>query len=340
MRSHGGVFPPHEPAPFQSLTRDTPSGRIILGLYDTVFNGQAAVIAFFVISGFCIHLPYAAGRAFTARPFLLGRAARILIPTGAYLLALHLPHPADAGFTLLLWSVWCEVIYYALYPLLRMAFARTSVRCVLLCAYVPAAIVTACFAFGPSWHALFDAGRWTWLPGLPCWLLGCLLAERNAAPASQPGISPMRIWSFRFGAWALASVSYLAMLHVHLSFLVSLQFFAGFAYFWLAAEIQWFREHRANRLLEWLGGLTFSLYLIHQLAKSFLESWHPVSGLVGWALEIGFILLLSAVFYALVEAPSHHLGRILSRRGRPRSHDTAKPLSTALPLKEVESGKK
>jgi peptidoglycan/LPS O-acetylase OafA/YrhL len=275
------------PPILHGLTRDTPTGRIILGLYDTAFNGQAAVIAFFVISGFCIHVPYAAGRAFAATPFLLGRVARILIPTGAYLLALRFSHRMESAFTLLLWSIWCEIVYYVLYPLLRVTFARTSVRFVLLCSYAGAAIVTARYAFGLNWNALFDADRWTWVAGLPCWLLGCLLAEHVCRQQSRSTISPM-----------------------------GLQVFAGYTYFWLAAEIQWCREHGANRVLEWLGGLTFSIYLIHQLAKSFLESGMTTSGWAGWIATLGFILALSATFYALVEAPSHRLGRFLSRRGR------------------------
>ncbi|MEP6669239.1 MAG: acyltransferase [Chthoniobacter sp.] len=304
------------PPLFHGLSRDTPSGRIILGLYDAAFNGQAAVIAFFVISGFCIHLPYASGRRFAAGPFLLGRAARILIPTGAYLLLLRLLHHSEAALTLILWSIWCEIIYYFLYPFLRAAFARSSVIFVLLCAYIAAAIVTAGYAFGPEWQALFAAGRWTWLAGLPCWILGCLLAERVAQTTSETRVSPTRLWTSRLAAWGLASACYLAMLHSRVSFLVSLQVFAGFTYFWLTIEIGWYREHAACRPLEWLGGLTFSIYLLHQLAKLLLESHFTGSGWLWWIAEMVSVLGLSAVFYALVEAPSHRLARTVMRRAK------------------------
>lgn len=309
----------HESSPpiFGGLSRDTSLGRIVLGLYDTVFNGQAAVIAFFVISGFCIHLPYASGRPFSAGSFLLSRAARILIPTGAYLVLLLLLHRLQPHFTLLLWSIWCEIAYYFFYPVLRPIFARTSISFVLGCAYGTAAIITACYAFGPAWQALFCAERWTILAGLPCWLLGCLLAERLPCLLQRACPSLTQLWCYRFGAWALASGSYLAMLHPHVSFLVSLQVFAVFAYFWLAAEIRYYQERPANRLLEWLGGLTFSIYLIHQLAKAIWEECFASSGLLWWAAEIGFILASAALFFAVVESPAHRLARVLSRRHKP-----------------------
>lgn len=309
----------HESKPplFQWLSRDTSAGRLVLGLYDTVFNGQAAVIAFFVISGFCIHLPYAAGRPFAIGPFFLGRAARILIPTAAYLFLLRLTHRWEGHFTFLLWSVWCEIAYYFLYPLLRVAFARTSVGLVLGCAYGATAVITASFAFGPNWQALFFARYWTVLAGLPCWLLGCLLAERLPRFADQLRVSSIQLWCYRLGAWMLASACYLAMLHWRISFLVSLQIFAAFAYFWFASEICYYREHPANRLLERLGGLTFSLYLIHLLAKATWERHVGGSGLLSWAAEMSFILLLAALFFVIVEAPAHRLARLLSRRRRP-----------------------
>ncbi|MDR3406110.1 MAG: acyltransferase [Chthoniobacter sp.] len=305
------------PPIFQGLSHDTPAGRNILGFYDAAFNGQAAVIAFFVISGFCIHLPYVSGRSFAIGPFLLGRAVRILIPMGAYLLLLRLLHHSEQGLTLMLWSIWCEIIYYFIYPLLRVAFSRTSVTFVLVGAYLAAAIVTACYAFGPDWQALFDAGRWTWLAGLPCWILGCLLAERVTQTRPETRVSPTRLWCYRLAAWILASVSCLAMLHFHVSFLVSLQVFAGFTYFWLKTEIRWFREHPAWRPLEWLGGLTFSIYLMHQLANLLLKNWMTSSGWLLWAAEMVCVLALSAVFNALVEGPSHRLARALMRRRKP-----------------------
>jgi peptidoglycan/LPS O-acetylase OafA/YrhL len=320
------------PPILEFLSRETPVGRLVLGLYDAAFNGQAAVIAFFLISGFCIHYPYATGRAFSAGPFLLGRFARLLIPTGAYLLILQLGHFHDTGCTLLLWSIWCELAYYALYPLLRLAFARTSVGFVLACSYAVSIVVTTKIMSGGDWQGLFNIGFWTWAPGLPCWLLGCLLAER--LPASQPASSPTtsRLWRHRFAVAGYAYLSYFGLLHWHVSLLISLQVFAIGAWFWLRAELAWYREHPASPALERLGAITFSIYLIHSVAKALWENAVSHRGMIAWAGEICFILAVSAVFYFLIEKPSHTLARFLARTSRSAGIPIAEESSAALPL--------
>jgi len=44
------------------------------------FSGLAAVMVFFVISGFCIHFPYATGKPLRLPPFYLQRFTRIGLP--------------------------------------------------------------------------------------------------------------------------------------------------------------------------------------------------------------------------------------------------------------------
>jgi peptidoglycan/LPS O-acetylase OafA/YrhL len=301
------------PPIFSLLSRDTPIGRVVLGLYDAAFNGQAAVLAFFVISGFCIHFPYASGRTFYTVPFLLARAVRILVPTGAYLLLLRAVPYTEPALKILLWSIWCELIYYALYPGLRLLFAKTSVFFVLLSSYAAASAAVVYTLTTQEWPGLFGAGNLTWLAGMPCWILGCHLAGRFSTVGIAP-VAATTVWTYRIGAASLGFVSYLAMLHLHVSFLISLHFFAVFSYFWIQSELNWHLNKPANQLFERLGRLTFSVYLMHALAKCVWESVTPATGLFMWAVEVGFVLLVSAVFYVLIERPSHLLARILSRR--------------------------
>ena len=304
-----GISPPI----LSFLSRQTAFGRAALGLYDAAFNGQAAVIAFFVISGFCIHYPYAAGRPFAAIPFLAGRYTRIMIPSGAYLLLVHVVHGTDAELTLLLWSIWCELAYYTLYPLLRLAFAGTSIAFVLSGSYFAAIAVTVVVLLGRPWQGLFDAGAWTWLAGLPSWILGCLLAERIAKVADPAAVTARELWSWRLGTAGLGTVSYLAMLHLHVSFLISLQFFAVLVWLWLSRELRWYFSHPANRILEGLGAMTFSIYLMHMLARQYWSAMVSARGMLPWAAEIVFIIGLGALFYGLVERPAHIFARFLSR---------------------------
>lgn len=299
------------------LTRETLLERLALGLYDAAFDGQAAVIVFFVVSGFCIHFPYASGKTFKATPFLMGRGIRILVPTAAYLLLLQLSSVRDPAATNILWSVWCELIYYFLYPGLRQLFQKTSVFAVLMASYAGAA-GAACYAayFSTSeWPGLFCAGggSLTWLAGLPCWLLGCKLAEEMLTSKDSPLVSAATLRRFRIGAYGLAFLAYLAMLRAHVPFFLSLHIFALFTYYWLRAELRWHQLHPANRILELLGTFSFSLYLTHVISKHMWDSVFTAHGMTMWAGELCFILIIAYCFHLLVERPSHRLARLASR---------------------------
>ena len=118
--SHGAAFPLGD-----WLGKGSPPARLLVGAYDVSFDGVAAVIVFFVISGFCIHHGPASGAPFRVLPFWTRRGVRILGPLiGAYALAKALGAAATGALEVVLWSIYCELIYYALYPLLRFAFRR------------------------------------------------------------------------------------------------------------------------------------------------------------------------------------------------------------------------
>ncbi|MHC5826388.1 MAG: acyltransferase family protein, partial [Nostoc sp.] len=55
-------------------------GKIISGIYGNLFSGPAAVIGFFVISGFCIHYPYRYDKKLFLVPYFSRRHVRIWIP--------------------------------------------------------------------------------------------------------------------------------------------------------------------------------------------------------------------------------------------------------------------
>ena len=40
------------------LDHERMPGRLLVGIYNNLFAGQAAVIVFFLVSGFCIHYPF------------------------------------------------------------------------------------------------------------------------------------------------------------------------------------------------------------------------------------------------------------------------------------------
>ena len=91
------------------------------GCYTTLFCGPAAVIIFFVISGFCIHYPYREkwSKAYLI-PFLLSRAIRIMGPIGVIMIINIATGRSNLSFyNLIGWSIVCELFYYSIYPFIR-----------------------------------------------------------------------------------------------------------------------------------------------------------------------------------------------------------------------------
>ncbi len=86
------------------------------------------VIVFFVISGFCIHFPFAgSNRRPRLKEFYTRRFLRLLVPV-----AIAIPLSGLIGVELalfhesILWSLLAELIYYICYPVLRAAQLRTG----------------------------------------------------------------------------------------------------------------------------------------------------------------------------------------------------------------------
>jgi len=93
-------------------------GPAVRALQRNIVNGPAAVIAFFVISGFCVHYPNRKLDRVDLLPFYARRHIRIIIPaTFAALISsakgVDLARCSDS----ILWSLVCEEIYYTMYPL-------------------------------------------------------------------------------------------------------------------------------------------------------------------------------------------------------------------------------
>src|SRR4051812_28868708 len=54
--------------------------KVLLGIYGNLFSGPAAVIVFFVISGFCIHYPFRHKKRLSLVPYFSRRHLRIWLP--------------------------------------------------------------------------------------------------------------------------------------------------------------------------------------------------------------------------------------------------------------------
>lgn len=278
------------------------------------FSGVSAVMVFFVVSGFCIHYPYASGRTFRSMPFYLQRLTRIGLPL---LVAAVLHHWVGTYLWLknVLWAVYCEIIYYALYPLLRIMLQRVGAYRFLLGSFV----VSWLFCLQPDngyGHIMAYQAGWTWLVCLPVWLCGCVLANWQAGlmtiPASVSRLTKMiddHLGLVRTGLWALSSVLLVLGIREILPFKYSLPASGLVVLVWLLAELQ-----RSNQE-SWLSrfGLAgYSIYLMHPLAE--LPELLQVSGInpvIYWVVRLVMTVIVSALFYFVVELPSHRLARRL-----------------------------
>ncbi|MBC8063832.1 MAG: acyltransferase [Chlorobia bacterium] len=299
--SHLGPIPIIEP----------PQGSILAGLLGNMFVGIAAVIAFFVISGFCIHLPYANGKTLNMRSYFVRREVRILIPIAAAFAIGFVIH--DFRFVGVLWSVVCEEIYYALYPCLLWFRWRFGWLPLMSLAVAGSLSVLMLVPISGDFHA--PGFLFTWLLALPIWLLGCILAEQlDGIPSwNKPRIY---IWGLRLGMMATASVCSYLRFHRGISYELTLLPFGLLVFYWIRAEISYARKFAPSARLESFGNASYTIYLTHWLAIAILgllvdETKH---GVVQWLLTAFSIAIFAWLFYLLVEGPSHKLARRLGRR--------------------------
>ncbi|HJT78022.1 MAG TPA: acyltransferase family protein [Gemmataceae bacterium] len=296
-------------------------GHLVKKWYQTCINGQAAVIAFFVISGFCIHYPFR-----KTAPRLLSyfprRLFRTVTPVAALLV---LARVCRVSMPVLgpsvLWSLICEEVYYFLYPFVTRPLQRKVGWGVLV---LVSFVASECLSW--AWPKPLSQGGYVvygwqlnWFLALPCWLLGCMIAE--GADALTAPVSRPQIWAWRVGVFILSGVCEhyrlkLAMTH-------SLNYFAFVVFAWLQQEVRYNRHVSPSGVLEWAGKWSYSLYLTHLVSYAVYDRWYhlPFMGLIpSWFMHMGWVLGWAYGFYLLVEKPSHMLARWLGARlGKPQA---------------------
>lgn len=283
------------------------------------FNGPAAVIVFFIVSGFCIHFPFRK----TEKPMQMGayysrRLIRICIPSFASVgiwLALGIPMEPPA-FSIY-WSIICEIIYYLAYPALLMIRRRSGWSWMIACSGI-----ASCLLIFFQREVIMSQGGiypsfvfWTWLLGLPCWLLGCWLAENYGRFPVLPSIA---IWGVRLGIWFLMWITLVLKFHepgIWTSYPVTLNLFALPTTVWIGLEISRYVTQKPWGLLEWAGTWTYSLYLMHEVATPLVARVGVNAGSLGGNIALVLTgLFISYLFYLIIEKPAHRLAIRTSRR--------------------------
>lgn len=305
------------------------------GLFGAVWPASAAVICFFIISGFCIHhsVQGAPGRrpaALFTPGFFIQRYCRIIPPLSvAVLLAGPLGVGLDLLYGPLLWALLAELFYYSVYPaLLTLRRRLPSWTPLIFVAFLIGLLVaTTNPAAGP--YGSFGPAL-NWLVGLPCWLLGCQLAEAVARRRHAPRIAPATLWGLRLAVWGAFLLCALLRHHVGIGYAWTLNLVAPLATLWIYAEIMSAALRPPPAWLERAGLWSYSLFLTHAITAAWLDAaigFDP-DHLLGWGLRLGVILGAAYLFHLAVEGPTHRLARLLGAGATRWSRERRRPAAS------------
>ncbi len=288
------------------------------------FNGVSAVMVFFVISGICIHAPYRNAKPLNILEFYTRRYVRIGIPLLASLAVTSgLTAVGYYAAVAVVWSLWCEMIYYLLYPLLLLLVDKVG----FLTVFVISIVVAISFSLVPDQmndHA-WDYGPFlTWIVFLPVWLSGLWIAENAAMIWRLPKFLRSNGGS-AFGAVTLVALSMLETVlqfHTHgcISDPLYLQLlFSCYAAFFIFMFLSLDMTHsKIANVLERQGRWSYLLYLVHfpvlyMLAHALhafsYDRLSPVDGVLLSLMAFSASLIVAVIFYSLVEKPSHALAK-------------------------------
>ncbi len=280
-----------------------------------LFLGPGAVIAFFIISGFVIHYPLKQ-KPLDVKTFLIRRWLRISLPL---IVVVLISVYFDMFGYIPIWSLYCELIYYTIYPFLRRSGISWKIQ--FLISFVIALVVIVTSAGGEisSMLALENinySGSYaatgdllTWIVGLPCWLLGVIIAEN--IDSKNEIVSMVKINIIRGVVLFVAMIIVGLKAHLFISYIITLNFYALLLAYWLEKEIIFFRNRAAIPLLEYGGKFSYSLYLLHALSITFLAMILDLN-IATYFLYIFLSLLIAFLFYKLVEEPSHRLSKYMA----------------------------
>jgi peptidoglycan/LPS O-acetylase OafA/YrhL len=311
--SHIGLTPM-----FDTWDRSTSLGFFIHASSGLLFSGPAAVVVFFLISGFCIHYPYVTHLPFQVFPYLARRYIRVGIPMAAAIVISDAAGFGSRAFVdAVLWSLIAELIYYSLYPLIRIFARNRSLDAIIIVSYGVSLIIVATGPGTPG-YAIYG-WKLNWLLGLPCWLFGLRLADFWADHSRLPtfNTSNFGIWGWRLVIWGLGSLCTALNFHSPLHYSLTLNVFSVVAYYWLVREL--YRANLVKRpwpFLEWAGKWSYSVYLCHPFAAIlFFTSGISLNSvhIAVWPMKVAFILLTSYVFFIAIELPAHLVARRVSR---------------------------
>ena len=291
-------------------TKNVVLDKYINAVLGNSFVGIAAVMAFFIISGFCIHFPYTGTKELKIIEFYIKRLLRIALPAIVAFLIYKWTLNIEMG---VIWSLICEIIYYFLYPAVRMAIK--NINTLITIAFILSLFISLYTSYSnEEYNGDFHRnGYWvTWAVGLPIWLLGVKLAEviSKDEKIEYKIVTSGEIITYRAIAWLGAFLSSVLRFHVGVAYTFTLLFLSLFLYVWIEKEIVYYYKRTEGKAFIFGGEMSYSLYLTHALIiEMAIELFgKPLDNYV----KVGTIcisIVASILFYFSIEKPSHTLAR-------------------------------
>jgi peptidoglycan/LPS O-acetylase OafA/YrhL len=297
---------------------ETAVGKYTAAILANSFNGIGAVIAFFIISGFVVHYPVKDAEL-NIRKFLIRRWIRIGVPL---VILSSIAMYYDQFALIPIWSLYCELIYYTIYPILRKIKLSWLVKCQI--AYFIQIILVILFCqndilsfiyqkdvdyFGTYWQL---GDFMTWIIGLPIWLLGVLVAENiDGVSVKIKDITFKELSIYRISIFVLGVTLHVLKFHFFLSDIIILNVFALLMVKWIEREIVFYKTHKSIEILEFGGQFSYSLYLCHGMCVLFLSNFMALN-IYTYPIYILLSLLVSYVVYLVIEKPSHKMAQKLA----------------------------
>jgi peptidoglycan/LPS O-acetylase OafA/YrhL len=277
------------------------------------------VVAFIVLSGFCIHLPIARNKALADAPgfwsvywkrrstriapvFVLGCVLGALVITGSHkqemlevfgaLTATPFVPSTHIPGNPILQTVVVEMWLYAAYPVTLFIYRRYGAGPLISAAVLIHAVAAGAIFGGadPTW-----AGQ-SWYAFYLYWVIGMLCAEVLCRRTHQ---IPMPWIALGFAGYVLFG-NLLQLKGTHYVKSLYLAFWTGAL---LIALCQ--RVYRVPRLMTRVGEMSYTLYAVHVPLIAF---WLHLTTFAGVASQLGFFVFLfgtTIALYWLVERPSH-----------------------------------
>ena len=308
-----------------------------------VWEGRAAVYVFFVLSGLVLTLPLLdRGRAFSWRAYYPQRLLRLYVPVWAAVAlgvvwVTVVPRTADMSslwlqhqsveaemprvlrdMTLLagagnlvspLWSLRWEILFSLLLP----AFALIAIKFVHL-RWALLSLSVAAIALGGmtnNQHLLF----------MPMFMLGVVLATSLPELVAFSERSPRWIGLVvTFAVPILLVAPWLARplgVPVVADLLVGVSAIGALLAVYVAIGVPFVKRFLSTRVMQWVGLVSFSLYLVHEpVLISSAVFFGDDNLLLAAVVGVTVSLILAVAFYRWIEVPSHKLSRTVGALAR------------------------